>query len=97
MTDEIKVNRGTIESHADDARGTLGRVGDSRQAVDRQHGNRLAQTNGGIGTDEVGRGRGATRRTGEDIDSGVTNTLKQTTDSANDFIQRTRGAAQGNL
>ena len=97
MTDEVKINRGTVEGHADDTRATLGRVADSRQAVDRQHGNRLAQFNGGIGTDEAGRGRGATRRTGEDIDTGVNNTTKQVTEGANDFISRTRSAAQGNL
>lgn len=97
MNDQIKINRGTVESHADDTRSTLGRVGDSRQAVDRQHANRLSQFNGGIGTDEASRGRGATRRTGEDIETGVNNTTKQVTEGANDFIARTRSAASGNL
>lgn len=97
MSDEIKINRGTVEGHADDSKATQSLARDARSAVDRQHTSRLSQMNGGIGSDEVGRGRGNARRMGDEVDTGVTNSLKQTTESANDFISRTRSAAQKNL
>lgn len=95
--EEVKYSRSVSESHADDTRSTLGRVNESRQGVDRQHTNRAGQLNGGVGTDEVARGRGATRRDGENVDSGITNQLKTQNESGNDMLSRATRAARDTL
>lgn len=97
MSDQLRVDRGSIQGHIDDTRSNAGNVraaadiADSRQAA--FHG----QTEGGVGSEQIAQTRAATQRHGVEVNSNVDRLMNRTSENTDEFIGNVTKAAQSSL
>lgn len=91
--DQVRVDRGAIQSHVDDTKANMGSFRSSNDAVDRQQAHLINQTEGGVGSEEFGRTRAGSNRHGEDINSNVDKLNSRTSENTDQFVSNVRSAA----
>lgn len=97
MADQLRVDRASIQNHADATRGNAGAARGINDDVDRQQAHLQNQAEGGVGSEELGRIRASTSRHASDIDQGINRTANKTSENADEFISNVRSAASKSL
>lgn len=97
MSDQIRVRTGDVQSHLDGVRSTNGRASSANEDGVRAIGNYAAQTNGGIGDDELTRQRAAAARHGNDSRSTIDQGANKVDGHLGDLIGGARAAASAKL
>lgn len=97
MTDELRVDRASFQTHADDTRSNMGKFRGAQDGVDRRQANLQNQTENGVGSDNFARTRSATGRHSTEIDNNVQKLVNKTSENADEFISNVRSAANKSL
>lgn len=95
--DQLRVDRASIQNHADATRGNAGSAKGINDDVDRQQAHLQNQAEGGVGSEELNAIRSSTRRHATDIDQGINRTANRTSENADEFISHVRTAASKSL
>lgn len=97
MTNQIRVDRGAVQSHTDATLGNQGQLNNVGDQVDRQQANFQNQLDDGAGSENVGATQASTRRHGLDIDAGVTRNAHRTSEGADELIAGVKNAANNSF
>jgi hypothetical protein len=97
MGDELRVDRASIQTHADDTRANMASFRSSQEGVDRRQAHIINQMEGGVGSEQMDQTRAATRRHSADVDTNVNKLVNRTSENADEFISNVRSAANKSL
>jgi len=97
MNDQLRVDRASIQTHADDTRANMGSFRTSADGADRRQAHLQNQMEDGVGAEEVGQTRAATNRHSTEIESNVNKLVSRTSENADEFISNVRNAANNSL
>lgn len=95
--EQIRVRSGDVHNNLDGVRATNGRASSANDDGVRAIGSYAAQTNGGIGGDELTRQRAAASRHGNDSRSTIDKGANQAEGHLGDLISGSRAAASSKL
>lgn len=97
MSDELRVDRASFQTHADDTRANMGKFRGAADGVDRRQAHLQNSMEGGVGSENVGQTRSATQRHSTEIDNNVNKVVNRTSENADEFISNVRSAANKSL
>jgi hypothetical protein len=97
MSDQLRVDRGSIQQHVDDTRANLGSFRETNEGADRQQAHLQNQMEGGVGSDLQQQTRAVSRHHGEEIDTNVNKLAGKTSENTDEFIANVRNAANKSL
>lgn len=97
MTDQLRVDRGSIQNHVDDTRNNMSGFRGAHEQADRQSANFGRQTEGGVGSDDIDRTRANANRHSTEIDGNVNKLMNRTSENTDEFISNVRKAATRSL
>ena len=97
MSDQLRVDRGSVQQHVDDTRSTMSNFRDAGDGADRQQAHLQNQMEGGVGSDLQASQRSTTRHHGEEIDTNVNKLAGKTSENTDEFISNVRNAANKSL
>jgi len=97
MTDQLRVDRGSVQQHVDDTRGNMANFRDTGDGVDRQQAHLQNSMENGVGSDEQAQTRSMTRHHVEEIDTNVNKLAGKTSENTDEFISNVRSAANKSL
>ncbi|RYJ05244.1 MAG: hypothetical protein EON52_12575 [Actinomycetales bacterium] len=95
--DQLRVDRASIQNHADTTRGNAGSAKGLNDDVDRQQAHLQRQAEDGVGSDQLAAIRSSTSRHATDIDHGINRTANRTSENADEFISNVQNAANKSL
>lgn len=97
MSDQLRVDRGSIQNHVDDTRTNMTGFRGAHDEASRQQASFGRQTEGGVGSEDIDRTRAAADRHSTEIDSNVGKLMNRTSENTDEFISNVRNAATRSL
>ena len=97
MSDQLRVDRGSVQQHVDDTRGNMANFRDTNDGADRQQAHLQNQMENGVGSDQQAQTRATSRHHGEEIDTNVNMLAGKTSENTDEFISNVRNAANKSL
>lgn len=97
MTDQLRVDRGSVQQHTDDTRTNMGNFGNTNDAADRQQAHIQNSMENGVGSDQQAQTRSTSRHHGEEIGNNVNKLANKTSENTDEFISNVRNAANKSL
>lgn len=97
MSDQVRVDRGSIQNYTDATRGNVGSHRTQGEDVDRQTARQIQSREGGAGSDELTRQKASTNRHSEDINTGIERTSNRTSEQGDQFISSAVRSASKNI
>jgi hypothetical protein len=95
--DQLRVDRGAYQTHADDTHANMANFRGSADNVDRQQAHLQNMTEEGVGSEEFGQVRAHSRHATDDINTNATKLVDRTSETADEFIGNVRNAASKNI
>jgi hypothetical protein len=97
MSDQLRVDRGSVQNHVDDTRSNMTGFRGAHEQADRQTASFAGQTEGGVGSEDINRTRAAANRHSTEIDGNVNKLMNRTSENTDEFISNVRNAATRSL
>jgi hypothetical protein len=97
MSDELRVDRASVQNHIDDTRTNMSGFRGAHDQADRQSASFGSQTEGGVGSENIDRTRAATNRHSSEIDGNVNKLMNRTSENTDEFVSNVRSAASRSL
>lgn len=97
MSDQLRVDRGSIQQHTDDTRANMANFREAGDGADRQQAHLQNQMENGVGSDLQAQQRSVSRHHGEEIDTNVNKLAGKTSENTDEFISNVRNAANKSL
>ncbi|KQY56053.1 hypothetical protein ASD11_16415 [Aeromicrobium sp. Root495] len=95
--DQLRVDRASIQNHADATRSNAGSAKNINDEVDRQQAHLQRMSEDGVGSEQLSAIRTSTSRHATDIDSGINRTAQKTVEKTDEFVSNVQNAANKSL